>query len=217
MSTTLNYIHDAGYPFQVAATRYIPKDAAEDGLTLILAHANRLHKEPCGILAQSLIELSQNNGRNRSLSIRDIWSIESPIHGETEGPDRGDVGVRHDNEGSDWEYSRAVLSFLDSQPDGVNFYERDIVAIGHGQGGNTLALLHALKPRLPIISFVLLNPDIDSSSAPARAYEYAAPRVMDYQPRVVDVLHKLYARGPPVHLVLSAADDIRAKRHADTM
>lgn len=43
---TRTYVHDPRptYPFRVTAVRYIPQHSVEDGLTLILAHANGLHK-----------------------------------------------------------------------------------------------------------------------------------------------------------------------------
>ena len=43
---TYTYVHDArpSYPFRVTAVRWTPDDIIVDGLTLVLAHANGLHK-----------------------------------------------------------------------------------------------------------------------------------------------------------------------------
>ncbi|KAF8966686.1 hypothetical protein BDZ97DRAFT_625312 [Flammula alnicola] len=44
--------------------------------------------------------------------------------------------------GNGWDYPRAMLAFLNSRPDGTNFYERNLVAVGHSSGGSTVVLLH---------------------------------------------------------------------------
>ncbi|KAF8968450.1 hypothetical protein BDZ97DRAFT_1755144 [Flammula alnicola] len=40
--------------------------------------------------------------------------------------------------GNGWEYPRAMLAFLNSRPDGTNFYERNLAAVGYSNGGSTV-------------------------------------------------------------------------------
>lgn len=73
------------YPLRILATRYSSSSHAHtesnDGLTLIFLHATGMHKESWEVVIKRLFELrSQSTQQSK---IRDIFSIESPNHGES--------------------------------------------------------------------------------------------------------------------------------------
>jgi hypothetical protein len=74
----------SSYPFQVLATRYYVEtsDAIIGGFTLVLLHAVGMHKETWEVTIERLFKLSNSSG-NKVPVIRDIFSIESPNHGES--------------------------------------------------------------------------------------------------------------------------------------
>lgn len=55
--------------FYVEGTQYIPKHQCADGWTLILLHANGMHKETFEVMLHYLLS------DNSDIKIKDVWSI----------------------------------------------------------------------------------------------------------------------------------------------
>ncbi|KAF8151943.1 Alpha/beta hydrolase family-domain-containing protein [Mycena galopus ATCC 62051] len=150
------------YGLKVTATRYVPSPELNPrGPILVLAHAYGSHKETWGPVIRHLFRLASEGA---GPAIAEAWSIECPNHGQSaviNGPDIDRVwGADWDG----WEYPRAMLAFINSRPAGVDFYERELIAVGHSHGGNSLVLLHDMQPRLEFSSFILLDPTLGRES-----------------------------------------------------
>ncbi|TCD63561.1 hypothetical protein EIP91_005232 [Steccherinum ochraceum] len=152
--------------------RYLPSPTPpledDEGVTLLLAHANGLHKETWGALVGYLFDAM---GKSEGVTVREAWSIECPNHGESAVLNEAAIERVHKGEWNGWEWPRAIHTFLRSKPAGVDFFapsvKRKIVGIGHSQGGNAIVFLSTLSPRLPVHSYILLDPTI-SIHMPAR-------------------------------------------------
>ena len=62
--------------------------------------------------------------------------------------------------GNGWVYPRAMLAFLKSRPDGIDFRTRKLVLVGHSYGGAAVCVLH----HSPTISSPLTSAALAESS-----------------------------------------------------
>ncbi|KAF9475154.1 hypothetical protein BDN70DRAFT_884048 [Pholiota conissans] len=156
------------YKFQVTAVRYTPEYPAADGVTLVLAHGNATHKETYSAMLSFLFDLTDSTRQHPPL-IREAWSIECPNHGESAELNEQDIAAHYPQGGwNGWEYPQAMLAFMKSRPDGIDFSERKLVAVGHSSGGSAIVLLQDLYPNL-FSSYILLDPAIcKAEDAPER-------------------------------------------------
>ncbi|KAG7099923.1 hypothetical protein E1B28_001718 [Marasmius oreades] len=150
------------YGLQVTAVRFVPQNPKPDGAILILAHAYGSHKETWKPLIEHLFQLAGSNGA--PVNIAEAWSIECPNHGESAVINASDIDKTWGDSWDGWEYPKAMLAFINSRPAGINFYERELIAVGHSHGGNSLVLLHELQPRLQFSSFILMDPTLGRES-----------------------------------------------------
>ncbi|KAF5310939.1 hypothetical protein D9619_008259 [Psilocybe cf. subviscida] len=165
------FCHDTrpeGGKFQVMGVRYTPNKPRNEGVTLVLAHGNAMHKEIWSTLLEYLFDFTEL--QHEGVAIREAWCIECPNHGESAVLNEADI-AKHFPEGnwSAWEYPNAMLSFLRSRPGNTNFYEQNIMAVGHSNGGSAILVLESLDPRLFTAHF-LLDPAVSRpQDAPVRA------------------------------------------------
>jgi pimeloyl-ACP methyl ester carboxylesterase len=165
------FCHDMrpeGGKFQVMGVRYAPEKPRNEGVTLVLAHGNAMHKEIWRTLLEYLFDLTET--QSEDVAIREAWCIECPNHGESAVLNEGDI-ARHFPEGnwSAWEYPKAILSFMRSRPGNTDFYERNVIAVGHSNGGSAILVLESLDPRI-FKSFLLLDPAVSRpQDEPTRA------------------------------------------------
>ena len=72
----------------------------------------------------------------------------------------------NDSSGNGWIYPRAILAFLQSKPDGVDFRKRRLVPVGHSFGGHAMYVastsnLHHLCSTCPRLLFDQIQKDFD--------------------------------------------------------
>ncbi|KAH8826959.1 Alpha/beta hydrolase fold-1 [Flagelloscypha sp. PMI_526] len=146
----------AKYPFTVFGTRYRSSVSPTSGVTLVFAHASATHKEIWEPLLNDLFTIDSKRG---SPHILEAWSIDCPNHGESAVANE-QCHSRHLRSLGGWEYPRAILHFLNSLPDGVNFYDRNLILVGQSMGGNSVALVQFLDPRLKVQATILCDPAI---------------------------------------------------------
>ncbi|KAG6835871.1 hypothetical protein H0H93_013784 [Arthromyces matolae] len=142
----VSYIFDPrpNYPLLITAKRYWnPTSKYLDdpsALTLVLTHGSGFHKEVWEPTIDDFYTLLRND--HSSLRIREVWSIDSPDH--------GDAAVLNEHHLKNayvpvfgWEeYARAIYSFLTNFGMGVDvdFSTRRLVGIGHSLGAGSLFL-----------------------------------------------------------------------------
>ncbi|PSR71770.1 hypothetical protein PHLCEN_2v12374 [Hermanssonia centrifuga] len=151
-------------PLQFTAVRYQPDSPPSDGLTLILAHATGTHKETWAPLLEYLFTAQLTSDSN-SPKILEAWSMECPNHGESAVINEQDIQEKYPNFAwSGWIYPRAMLAFLRSKPDDIDFTRRSLVALGHSHGGNSLIILDSLQNEFQFKGFILLDPTLGRES-----------------------------------------------------
>ncbi|THH00800.1 hypothetical protein EW026_g1784 [Hermanssonia centrifuga] len=151
-------------PLQFTAVRYQPDSPPSDGLTLILAHATGTHKETWAPLLEYLFTAQLTSDSN-SPKILEAWSMECPNHGESAVINEQNIQEKYPNFAwSGWIYPRAMLAFLRSKPDDIDFTRRSLVALGHSHGGNSLILLDSLQNEFQFKGFILLDPTLGRES-----------------------------------------------------
>ncbi|KAH8818895.1 hypothetical protein DL96DRAFT_1820267 [Flagelloscypha sp. PMI_526] len=146
------------YPFTVFGTRYRSSAPPTSGVTLILAHAAATHKETWEPLVSDLFA---HDSKQSSPYILEAWSVECPNHGESALANEQAIQENYAAmEWSGWEFPKAIFRFLSSLPDGVNFYDRNLIFVGHSIGGNALTLVQSLDPTLKVLATILCDPTI---------------------------------------------------------
>ncbi|KAF8191781.1 Alpha/beta hydrolase fold-1 [Pholiota molesta] len=157
------------YKFQVTAVRYTPEQPAPDGVTLIFAHGNATHKETWSTMLSFLYEQT-DTGRQHPPLIKEAWSIECPNHGESAVLNEDDIAAHYPKGGwNGWEYPQAMLAFIKSRPDGIDFSERKLVGVGHSNGAGAILLLQELYPNL-FSSVILMDPAIAKAEDASARY-----------------------------------------------
>ncbi|KAJ6461254.1 Alpha/beta hydrolase family-domain-containing protein [Mycena vitilis] len=142
-------------PFYVQALQYIPDNSSDTGLTLVFLHAVNLHKETYEVMLPHL--LKQTSG----ISIRDVWCIENPNHGDSAWINRELLSTpKYSVQWTAAEYSRAVHAFLTSTSHGFDFSQRALVGLAHSGASTSLLLIQDLAPTVPFRGLIFLDPAI---------------------------------------------------------
>ncbi|KAJ3804623.1 alpha/beta-hydrolase [Lentinula aff. lateritia] len=168
VKTTYHVDNRPFYPLQILSTRYQKNKEIQrsgHGYTLILLHATGMHKETWEVFVKHLFELSLNHPE---LPIEDIFSIESPNHGESAVINEQVLKTEFEDKWSPREYGRAVHTFLTSGPTtvGINFTDRRLVAICHSVGAPALFLMDGLIPKFKFISVIAIEPGVSLKGNP---------------------------------------------------
>ncbi|KAF7358660.1 AB hydrolase-1 domain-containing protein [Mycena sanguinolenta] len=144
------------YPLLLSANRYwdptSPHLDDPTATTLIFTHGTGFHKEQIEPTIQDLYNLVPIDGSK----IRDIWSIDSPNHGDSAV--LNERALQSGYEPFEWQlYPRAVHALLAGLGTGidVDFSKRRLVLIGHSMGAiaNVFALSYqpVLEPEFLIM------------------------------------------------------------------
>ncbi|KAG7095594.1 hypothetical protein E1B28_006324 [Marasmius oreades] len=155
------------YPLRITAKRYTLEgivsrgdvQSAQPGLTLILLHATGSHKEVWEVTVQYLLQ----KANQENLKIDDVFSIESPSHGESAVLNEKEL---HDLFSDRWpprEYAKAAHIFLTAGTDKgarVDFSRRRLVGIGHSVGASAMFLMKELSPTVNFEFFIAIEPGI---------------------------------------------------------
>ncbi|KAH7879247.1 uncharacterized protein C8R40DRAFT_1066357 [Lentinula edodes] len=197
------------YPLQVLATRYrtqtdiavqYDQDTERDtgsGYTLILLHATGMHKETWEVFIEHLFDYSLRRVSRSSNStpapsshdidrsgiwIEDVFSIESPNHGESAIVNEQVLKTTYEDRWSPSEYERAVHTFL---TEGANACWCPGIP-GISLKGN---------PETDMVSQMLnawtwLRHDVWPSRKTAKMYLQADPLYGRWEPRVLDLYIK---------------------------
>ncbi|KAI9463967.1 Alpha/Beta hydrolase protein [Lactarius psammicola] len=157
--------------------RYARADtSSETGLTLLLLHANGLHKETFEPTLRHLFEAVDNDKRYR---IDEVWALDAVQHG-----DSGLVNAQNLGSLFIWnDHARDILNFIlhflpeEATPSALSTYlprvppeasearkrlgfaSRKLVVVGHSLGGCT-AVLAAYSTPAPFSGLILLDPVI---------------------------------------------------------
>ncbi|THV00009.1 hypothetical protein K435DRAFT_470597 [Dendrothele bispora CBS 962.96] len=163
-----------GYPLFITAKRYalpefdIYKDDP-DALTLIFLHSTASHKESWEATLEKVFSLALSGIENRrqgkdsgAVKIREVWCLDCPNHGASAMLNERvllepDYFLSFTCE----RYAEAVHHFLSAGPEygaKVDFPARNLVGIGHSLGGNAMAMLQTMDPRIPFQSVILVEP-----------------------------------------------------------
>lgn len=161
--------------------RYV-RNGNGGGLTLLLLHANGLHKETFEPTLRHLLQAADEDSQYR---IDEVWSLDAVQHGDSglvNGQDLGALFIWHD-------HARDILNFiLHFLPETVTpsalptylprvplevsearekhgFATRELVVIGHSFGGCS-AVLAAYSIPAPFSGLVLVDPVIVPQSLP---------------------------------------------------
>ncbi|RDB15645.1 Abhydrolase domain-containing protein mpaH [Hypsizygus marmoreus] len=161
------------YPLHVLANWYRPKAWLddEDGYTFVLLHAVGMHKETWETTIEHLFELSTGTSMiaRSPFKIRDVFSIESPNHGESAV--LNEVALK-EHFGDSWPTratAAAVHQFLTAgvtRGAKVDFTKRKLVGIGHSIGAAALFLLRDETPRVQFESIIAIEPGISVKELP---------------------------------------------------
>lgn len=140
----------------LSVKQYIPLDnfnPQAGDVTIIAAHANAFPKELYEPLWEDLLSRAKAAGWR----IRSIWAADVAHQGQSSVLNESLLG----NEPAWHDHSRDMLHMINLKRDEM---PRPIVGIGHSMGGNQLAALALMHPRL-LSSLILLDPVIQEYSA----------------------------------------------------
>ena len=140
----------------LSVKQYIPLDnpSPKPGdVTIIGAHANAFPKELFEPLWEDLLSRANAAGWR----IRSIWVADVAHQGQSSVLNEESLG----NEPHWHDHSRDLLHLINLKRDEM---PRPIIGVGHSMGGNQLALLSLMHPRL-LSSLILLDPVIQEISA----------------------------------------------------
>ncbi|KAJ3503701.1 hypothetical protein NLJ89_g8315 [Agrocybe chaxingu] len=170
------------FPFYVLGKQYWTEKSIKntEGLTLVFLHAVGLHKETWEVTIEHLLGLDEASPQPK---IRDVFSIESPNHGESAALNQEAVDKHY---GDTWptrviaEAAYAFLSAGASQGAKIDFRKRKLVGIGHSIGAAALFLTRDISPQIPFLSVIGVEPgisvkglqDTDVSSQMLTAYTW---------------------------------------------
>jgi hypothetical protein len=163
LEEAITYPPRDGYPLFLTAKRYwLPEfeQNANDSSawTLILLHATASHKESWEPTLESIFQCAVKGNVN----IREAWCLDCPNHGAS-----GHLNERILQAPEYYlnftceKYSQAIYHFLNAGPNygaKVDFRARRLYGIGHSLGGNTMALLQTMEPRINFESISIVDP-----------------------------------------------------------
>ncbi|CAK5277057.1 unnamed protein product [Mycena citricolor] len=148
------------YQYRLTASCYrfplANQSGSEDdssGLTLVLTHGSGFHKEHFEPTIDELLRLVTNQAESQSVSIREIWALDHPSHGQAALLNEA---LFHRQGGTDdgaRKYAQALYAFL-TLPNpgvGVDFSQRNVVLVGHSMGAM------AITPRITPICAILVE------------------------------------------------------------
>ncbi|KAJ3833484.1 alpha/beta-hydrolase [Lentinula raphanica] len=149
------------YPLQILATRYrMSNFGTGSGYTLILLHATGMHKETWEVFIEHLFKLSSDHA---NFLIEDIFSIESPNHGESAVINEETLRKDFEDQWSPGEYGRAIHTFLTCGQNtaGVDFGQRRMIVISHSVGAPAIFLMNErLLPTFKFATMIAIEPGI---------------------------------------------------------
>ncbi|KAJ7721143.1 Alpha/beta hydrolase fold-1 [Mycena metata] len=166
LEESVTYPPSGNYPLYLTAKHYWqPAFEANSSdpaaLTLLFLHAASFHKETWMPTLEALFALASSKGS--PVKIREAWCLDCPNHGasgQLNGttllqPEFNNCTFSHER------YAQAVYRFLSVGPkEGapVDFRQRNLVGIGHSQGGVAITILQAIVPSFPFSSLILVEP-----------------------------------------------------------
>jgi len=128
--------------------------------TLILLHATAGHKESWEPTLERIFHSSIKG--NNVVKIREAWCLDCPNHGAS-----GYLNERVLQSPEYYlnfnceRYAQAIHHFLDAGPEygaKVDFRSRRLYGIGHSLGGNAMAMLQTIEPRIHFASLSIVDP-----------------------------------------------------------
>ncbi|KAJ7292696.1 Alpha/beta hydrolase fold-1 [Mycena rebaudengoi] len=160
----IDLVPSSSYPFHVLATKYDyvgnPHADSEDALTLIFTHALGVHKETWETTVAHIFSLC-SSGLSR-VKIRDVFSIESPNHGESSMINADEIAKQAV---TNWprEYANATQRFLTVgalEGARIDFMKRKLIGISHSIGAVALFLTAQANPTIPFKAMITFEPGI---------------------------------------------------------
>ncbi|KAJ7185421.1 alpha/beta-hydrolase [Mycena filopes] len=152
---------DVTLTFQRYRPRTLHSDAERKPLVLVLAHSVGTHKETWTPVIEYLFELQRK--APSGVSIAEIWSGDSPNHGEAAGIN--ETALRERPRGfSGYECARGIQTLLKSN---LIISDANVVAIGHSAGACIVPLSTTDYPlhTLPYTSMILVEPTMMTREA----------------------------------------------------
>ncbi|KAF8148394.1 alpha/beta-hydrolase [Crassisporium funariophilum] len=154
-------------PFHVLAKKYCTElsDKNLDGFTLVFLHAVGMHKETWEVIIERLFDLNKASVGN----IRDVFSIESPNHGESAVINQEAIQRIHGDSWPTRTIASAAHAFLTagtSEGARVDFSKRRLVGIGHSIGAAALFLTRDIAPRISFHTMIAVEPGISIKDLP---------------------------------------------------
>ncbi|KAK3687061.1 hypothetical protein LTR37_019175 [Vermiconidia calcicola] len=140
----------------LSVKQYIPfsnPNPQSGDVTVIGAHANAFPKELYEPLWDDLVSRAEDQGWR----IRSIWMADVAHQGQSGIENEAALG----NEPHWHDHSRDLLHLINLKRDEM---PKPLMAVGHSMGGNQLAFLSLMHPRL-MTSMILLDPVIQETSA----------------------------------------------------
>ncbi|KAB8349600.1 hypothetical protein FH972_023624 [Carpinus fangiana] len=165
----------------ISNTRPEPYD-----VTFIAAHANGVGKELYEPLWDELLAYSR---RTKKFRIRSIWIADVAHQGKSSVLNEGKLG----NDPSWYDHPRDLLLMINHFRKAM---PRPLVGIGHSMGGNNIANLALLHPRL-LTSVIMLDPVIQDKSSVSGNYNpaYSSSFRRDLWPSR-EAARKAFAKSP---------------------
>ncbi|KAF8989894.1 Alpha/Beta hydrolase protein [Cyathus striatus] len=140
-------------PFRVVANRYTPsQNAQEEGISLILVHANGTHKELWEPMLAELFSIQQC--RCRRPVVREAWALDGPGYGDSAVLNASTHADRVDDMLLS-EFGEAVATIARSP----HLHGRKIVIIGHSLGATATMYSTKLFPQheIPYAAIILIE------------------------------------------------------------
>ncbi|EJD00106.1 alpha/beta-hydrolase [Fomitiporia mediterranea MF3/22] len=176
------------FDLKVLAKRYVPNppfklSSSPHAITLVCFHATGFFKETWEPLLQRLLSrLQETQDAKSSLQIGDIFSIESPNHGESAVLNEEVLERVYGDTWSNSIYSRAAMEFLTAGEERgakIDFSKRRLVGVGHSMGAAAMVMLVNMAPslhfeRLICIEAAVSRPDIPGRFEMSKALTYLA-------------------------------------------
>lgn len=173
--------------------RYVRKSVGASGLTLLLLHANGLHKETFEPTINHLLRAADEDAQYQ---IDEVWALDAVQHGDSglvnEQQDLGALFIWNDHARDILNFilnflpetvtSSALPTYLSRVPPEISsarekrgFPNRQLVVVGHSFGGCTATLAAHTTPA-PFSGLVLIDPIISPSSF--SLVEYVRQRIV---------------------------------------
>ncbi|PAV21569.1 alpha beta-hydrolase [Pyrrhoderma noxium] len=176
-SETLSVKSSPSFNLTVLAKRYTPElpyTLSDDpkALSLIFCHAQGFFKEVWEpVIQRLLLHVNESSEVKDVLKIKEIYSIESPNHGESATLNEEALDKYYLDSWTVRDYTRAVNAFLTTGLENranTDFTKRKLIGIGHSMGAAALVMLVKMAPQLSFEQFVFVEAAVSRPDIPQR-------------------------------------------------